>query len=224
MLRSQQHPGLPSLALNGTDCFAVSQPALGVPAGLPWRPGQLPRLGPASLICPAQGFLLASGQPGLRPESGSGMVLRPSLWQPIPCSPGLNVTAAVTESTPHTTPPREVRGRAHSVTGLWLNVTRGVRCADWLQAIQSPPLELRVRSVGKNWVPQSKSSWSFWLERENVNAGEVTCDGSPGNGCVLAPSSTWHSPRKTFTLLTGRLRECSLATSLPQPLVISLRE
>lgn len=34
MLRSQQHPWLPGLALNGTDCFAVSQPALGVPAGL----------------------------------------------------------------------------------------------------------------------------------------------------------------------------------------------
>lgn len=62
-LRSQQHPWLPGLALNGTDCFAVSQPALGVPAGLPRRRGRPPGCGPASLICPAQGFLLGPAQP-----------------------------------------------------------------------------------------------------------------------------------------------------------------
>ena len=47
-LRSQQHPWLLHPALNGTYCFAVSQPALGVPAGLPQRRGQPPGCGPAS--------------------------------------------------------------------------------------------------------------------------------------------------------------------------------
>lgn len=53
MLRSQQHPWLPRPALNGADSFAVSQPALGVPAGLPQSRGQPPGCGPASdLSCP----------------------------------------------------------------------------------------------------------------------------------------------------------------------------
>lgn len=48
VLRSQQHPWLQGPALNGTDCFAVSQPALGVPAGLPQRRGRPPGCGHAS--------------------------------------------------------------------------------------------------------------------------------------------------------------------------------
>lgn len=37
VLRSQQRPWLLCLALNGTDCSAMSRAALGVPAGLPQR-------------------------------------------------------------------------------------------------------------------------------------------------------------------------------------------
>lgn len=45
------------------------------------------------LIWPAPGFLLALGQPGLGPESGSDMARSPSLWQSLFCSTGLKMAA-----------------------------------------------------------------------------------------------------------------------------------
>lgn len=148
MLRSQQHPWLLGLALNGTDRFAVSRPALGVAAGLPQRRGWLPGCGPAS-------YLSCSGLP---PGPWSARIRDLDLAQvchraPVPGGlfPAVLGSKCCCSHRAHTSH-HTSQGRQESGstgTGLWLNVAGAVGWADWFEATWSPLLECRGPSLGK---------------------------------------------------------------------------
>lgn len=142
------------------------------------------------LIRPARGSLLASGQPGFGAwiwlRCGVEFLAASSLqcWAPYGCcSHGAHPA--------HTSQESQSAG-----IGLWPNVARAV------ELIGFKPLGALSWDVGRGqWggreFPKAHS-WPFWLEKENMDAREVTRDRGPvGRGCTSAlrlPSG------KAFTL------------------------